>query len=274
MSTNLRQKAYDHIRWGAMTGRFRPGARLSIRELARQIDVSAIPVREAMTQLVSEGLLEHKPGVGIFVVDLSAQEVSELCDLREALECHAIRKVAPVADSALVDELRRAKRSMEQAIEAMQRVGEENWKTSSMDAWTLADAQFHMAILKAAGNRRTLKILSDLRVLTYSLGCRDRSYAVERLRRADAEHAAILEAVAAHDGPAAEKALANHLAQGGRATLAALQRKHMEIDDGIGETPWSENLQNRLHELEQTASQGTLPPSGSKRKGKRTGVSE
>jgi DNA-binding GntR family transcriptional regulator len=238
-----------------MTGELQPGARLSIRELARQIDVSAIPVREAVTQLVSEGLLEHKPGVGIFVVELSPQELAELSDLREALECHAIRRVAPQADASLLDQLRRSKKAMEGVIDQMRRGGKENWNTPQMDAWTLADAQFHMAILKAAGNRRTLKILSDLRVLTYSLGHRDRNRTVDRLERADAEHARILDAIIAHDGLAAEQTLANHLAQGARASMEALHRQRMEADTGIADTLLPEALQNRLHELERSASE-------------------
>jgi len=250
MSRSIRQRAYDYIRRRAMTGSLAPGTRLSIRQVARQLEVSAIPVREALTQLVSEGLLEHKPGVGIFVVELAPDELAELCDLREALECHAIRKMAPLADSTLVEQLQRYKTAMEGVIEQIQRASGENWNTPQMDAWTLADAQFHMAILKAAGNRRTLKIVSDLRVLTYSLGHRDRRRTVERLQRADAEHGEILDAIAAHDAPAAEQAMAHHLAQGSRATMEALQRQRMEIRDAL----LPEALQSQLHALEESAS--------------------
>ena len=75
MTATLKQRAYNHIRRQVMTGRLSPGARLCNRGLAKEIGVSLIPVREAISQLVSEGLAEHRPRLGAFVVRVGREEL-------------------------------------------------------------------------------------------------------------------------------------------------------------------------------------------------------
>ncbi|MCG8586726.1 MAG: GntR family transcriptional regulator, partial [Pirellulales bacterium] len=116
MHTTFKQRAYEHIRQGMLTGRLLPGARLSNRALANEIGASLIPVREAISQLVSEGLAEHRPRMGAFVMQVDREELAELYDLREALECHAIRRA--VADLTDVD-LEEMQRSNDQLSELM-----------------------------------------------------------------------------------------------------------------------------------------------------------
>ena len=69
---NLSSRVYGQLREALMAGRFWPGQRLRIRELATAMDVSDTPVREAIMQLVREGGLEMRSGQAITVVKLSA----------------------------------------------------------------------------------------------------------------------------------------------------------------------------------------------------------
>ena len=138
MGVSYKQRAYDHIRDKLMVGELAAGCRLSNRALAREIGISIIPVREAISQLVSEGLLEHKPRVGTFVVEPSRQEIAELCELREALEAYAASRAAERISDGELAEMQRCCDAMDVILEE---VAQSGWDSARSDRWRLADAQ-------------------------------------------------------------------------------------------------------------------------------------
>ena len=251
MSVSLRERAYDHLRYRLLTGQLRPGARLSNRELAREIDMSTIPVREALTQLTSEGLLEHKPGVGVFVVDLSHQELDDLCDVRQALECHAVRKAVARVSDLEIRELRECCRAMAEVADEVAASGSEYWDSKHVEPWTLADARFHVTLLRVAGNRRALKIVGDLRVMTYAFGYQDKRRTLAQLQRALHEHQQILEAVCNGNAELASQIMAEHLERKRDSILQIYNRSRMEHETaGMPSITFPDVLRNQLHEIE------------------------
>src|SRR5690242_601727 len=91
----LEQRAYDMLRDKIFTGTLRPGARLSEYAEAKALGTSRGPVREAVSRLASEGLVEKIPGVGAFVrAPADADELREVYQFREALECAAAELAA------------------------------------------------------------------------------------------------------------------------------------------------------------------------------------
>lgn len=252
MSASLRERAYDQIRNRLLTGRLRPGSRLSNRELAKELDMSTIPIREALTQLTSEGLLEHKPGVGVFVVDLTNQELDDLCDVRQALECHAVRKaVARISDSE-IRELRECCRTMAAVTDEVAAEGSEYWDPKHVEPWTLADARFHVTLLRVAGNRRALKIVGDLRVMTYAFGYQDKRRTLAQLQRALQEHQQILEAVCSGDAELASQVMAEHLGRKRDSILQIYNRSRMEHETaGMPSITFPDVLRDQLHEIEE-----------------------
>ncbi|MFJ3709973.1 GntR family transcriptional regulator [Streptomyces sp. NPDC090053] len=82
------------IRARILSGEYAPGTRLRERELSEGLGYSRIPVREALTRLTSEGLVELSPRRGASVRRLSLRDVAELFDLRLSLEVFAARKAA------------------------------------------------------------------------------------------------------------------------------------------------------------------------------------
>ena len=86
-----RELVHHAIREAIMAGRLPPGARVVIDEVARRLEVSSIPVREAVHQLESEGLVILKPHVGPVVADVPEDAVVEIFALLEALELTAAR---------------------------------------------------------------------------------------------------------------------------------------------------------------------------------------
>ncbi len=251
MTVTLRQRAYEHIRHKLMTGQLRPGTRLSNRELAREVEVSTIPIREALTQLTSEGFLEHKPGVGVFVVDLTNQELEDLCDVRQALECHAVRKAVATICGTEIQELRKCCRAMAAVVETVEAEGSDYWNLRHVEPWTLADARFHVTLLRAAGNRRALKIVGDLRVMTYTFGYQDNHRTLAQLKRALDEHQRILEATCNHDAEVAARIMAEHLERKRDSILQIYQRSRMEQETaGMPSITFPDMLRNQLHEIE------------------------
>ncbi|MFZ2103254.1 MAG: GntR family transcriptional regulator [Oricola sp.] len=78
----------------------RPGERLNEVALARELDASRTPLREALNRLAAEKLIEFRPGKGFFCRDLDAQSIYDLYELREAVECAAVRKACERASDA------------------------------------------------------------------------------------------------------------------------------------------------------------------------------
>jgi DNA-binding GntR family transcriptional regulator len=123
--TNLARTVNDattsQIRAWILHGRLKPGERLHQEQLAVDLGVSRMPVREAIRQLAAEGLVQLIPHRGAFVSSLDPDEIRELYEVRAALEglavSHAVRRMTPEVIAVLHDILR-------QLIEAA-RVGDD-----------------------------------------------------------------------------------------------------------------------------------------------------
>ena len=94
MVTNLKARAYRHIRLALLDGELGDGMFLSPAKLAEKIGVSDTPVREAIIQVESEGLVERVPKLGIRARTLNRQELEEMFDLRIILESGAAKLAA------------------------------------------------------------------------------------------------------------------------------------------------------------------------------------
>jgi DNA-binding GntR family transcriptional regulator len=214
-----KEAAYQQIRSRLLSGAFSPGARLSHRALAKELGVSFIPVREALGQLASEGLVEHRPQIGTFVTELSREELAEIFDLREALECHVVGRVAGQLSAADLAAMQREIERQRAIVEEMIHGQQLTWNEDQQERWRQSDAGFHLVLLRAAGNCRLLKAVADLRVMVHSFGYRQRGRTRESMERIIADHVSILEVLARGDGVAAREVMARHLRQGCRDAL-------------------------------------------------------
>ena len=94
-SSLLSGKVVNAIRNDILSGRLAPGSRIRQEELAQQYDVSRIPVREALRQLESDGLVTLRANSGAWVANLNAEEFIEIYKIRERLEPLALRESVP-----------------------------------------------------------------------------------------------------------------------------------------------------------------------------------
>ena len=104
----LAEDAAAQIRTAILTGQLKPGERLVEATVARQLNVSRGPVREALKLLGAEGLVEDEPRRGAFVLSLTTLDVREIYDLRAALEARAAKRVTEAAKPASLKALRKA----------------------------------------------------------------------------------------------------------------------------------------------------------------------
>ncbi len=224
-TTNLRELAYGHIRSKLLEGRIPPGTRISSRALAREIGVSFIPVREAIAQLASEGLVDHEAGVGTFGTKVGQQDLRELYELREALELHAVERAAERIDEHGLAEMKGWNDTL-CAIAKRRRASAGSPQQSDdadLAAWTNADTEFHLALLRAAGNKRVVRAVKDLRVLTQVFRAQRLLRPVEDLEAACDHHRRLIEALAQRDAVQARSLLSEHIRFGCKNALESHQ---------------------------------------------------
>src|SRR5580658_5610062 len=134
----LAEKAFDAIHAAIITGQLRPGTRLPIEELAEVLEMSPMPIREAVRRLDAAGLVENIPHRGARVTELSVVDLAEVYEARLALEVLAIRRAAERFAAA-------AGASGRRALERLEQMSDDNSATTSA-----AHETFHFSLYEAA----------------------------------------------------------------------------------------------------------------------------
>jgi DNA-binding GntR family transcriptional regulator len=173
------------IRTRITSGRIALGARISDKDLAAELDISRTPVREALLQLESEGLVVMRPQSGTFVVDLTIEDVRQICATRAILEAGAIRLVATSDMAELTGRLGLLVGRAAIALD-----------DGDLGLCDELDCQFHEGIVAASGNSYLVRayagISDKLRALRHRLP-RER----DRMARAIGQHRHIIDLWAA-----------------------------------------------------------------------------
>lgn len=204
----VRLRILDDIR----EGRLVPGDKLTTETLAARYHVSRTPVREALIRLEQDGLAASGVNTGCVLRQPTIEELCEIYEIREALEGIAAERIARHgAPPELLAELRECCARRRRALTP----GELN----------AADFDFHRAICRDSGSGTIRNITDNFLILgtLFSIAPRMLHDRIPPRRRlADTrEHEAIVEAIAAGNGPLARKRLAAHISRG-RRQLAAL----------------------------------------------------
>jgi GntR family transcriptional repressor for pyruvate dehydrogenase complex len=191
------------LRGRILNGELKPGIQLpGHRELAAMYSVSVGSVREAISMLISVGLVETRAGRGTYVVDgaslpqvelpgppLTRQEVEELVEARELIESELAALASERASSQQIAVLERAVERMEAAAD------------NPMD-YPDADVEFHLVLAEAAGNRYLLRAMNDIRALLkqdMELGAEAAIRRFGDLRRSVEDHRRLVEAISSRD---------------------------------------------------------------------------
>lgn len=209
--------AFDYIRKRILNGEYPPGRGLATIALAAEIGVSRTPVRDALRQLESDGLVTIQPRLGASVTRLSLKEYRELCELRLALESHAARLAAINRTDTDLFEIGQAVESMRRITKAIATSADEGRLTAELGR---EDVRFHVAIISAAKNALMKKEILRLHlinrvVLAPSPGSDPESESKAgrdaHRRRVLQSHEAIFRAVDRQEANAAHAAMEEHI---------------------------------------------------------------
>jgi len=214
-SETLQEKAYSAIRDSIMRNDLLPGHRLSIDELSRKLGVSPTPVREALTRLVSDGLVERTRNKTARVAGITEDDVHQTYEIRKLLEPYAVSLVAKKVKRvpALRDKLRKVKRK----IESTQEIVAKNSLSPDSDhykAYLEIDFQ-----LQGVGEEVENPLLKKLVTLVGNHSLRIRSFSdvasgfssSQIISNVCLEHLEIVEALLSADQDRASMAVIQHL---------------------------------------------------------------
>jgi DNA-binding GntR family transcriptional regulator len=194
----LAEKAFETLHTAIITGRLRPGTRLPIEELAQRLEMSPMPIREAVRRLDAAGLVENIPHRGARVSELSVDDLAEVYEARIALEVLAIRRAAERFTRRHAAHARTCLHQLEQVTDVVSA------------EFAAAHARFHFALYEAAGSAWLLRLIRPVWE-TSERYCLDDPQALQ-LEARSGEHLQILQHCEAGDPMLAARALHEHLA--------------------------------------------------------------
>lgn len=211
--TTLAEQTYETLKERILDKTLPAGAKLNIDALARELNVSSSPVREALARLEGERLVVSEVYSGCSVApEPTTSYLHSLLDSRVVLEGHCARVGAPRKDLNVLQVLRSAYEEMA----AIPRIGT---KYREYRRFVQADARFHQAIIDSAANEVLSGLYEGLNaIIMQSRLYRDRKGGSSRAQEVLDEHRRILAAFEAGDGNSAAAMLRDHL-EGGRRRL-------------------------------------------------------
>jgi DNA-binding GntR family transcriptional regulator len=199
-SKSKKLQVYDVLKQRIISQMMKPGEPINEGVLSQELSISKTPIREAIQQLEREGFIENIPGRGNFVSQISIQGLRELFEIREMLECEAIKRAAIKRDPQKLTEIRKA---FELSGNSLPNGSPREFR---------AGEQIHVFIFESLGNQRLLEIY--LRLHDHIARHRIHFFSdvhEGRPEKSYREHLEILDALAAQDPARCEQAMRAHL---------------------------------------------------------------
>jgi DNA-binding GntR family transcriptional regulator len=188
----------DSLRRAILRGDLPGGSRLIQADLASMLNVSTTPVREALRDLATEGLItldRHRGGV---VRELDWQEMEEIRLIRQQLE--------PLAAKLVVE------RITDEELDEAERLRQQMAKERDLGNWVELNTQFHLVFHRSTGVNRLVSILKRFEESSTVYVAQAQRWHPEIRRRADDEHLALLDAFRARDAEQAAEVMRGHAA--------------------------------------------------------------
>ena len=195
LSTNLLGKLQKDI----LTGRLKPGQKLTEQNLCKTYGVSRTPVREALRQLETDGLVENILNRGAFVVGMTEQDYEDMFELRKVYEIQAVKWAIERITESEMDKLA-------ETFEFMEFYTMRN----DIDKMLTINTGFHQVIYEASHNKMLKKLLSSYQNFLKYKGA-ESVYDEDYLPTVLEEHRAIYDAFKAGDAKAGAKAMEIHI---------------------------------------------------------------
>ncbi len=202
-ATRFRTKqefVYRTLRDEIMSCALEPGQRLVIDDLARRLEVGAIPVREALQLLQSEGLVQNIPHVGATVSPISRESIDEVFTVMEGLEIVATRGASRLMTQKDAEELGQIVAAMDEAL-----------ASNRHEEWADLNTSFHLSISRLSA----MPMLHEMTERVLARWDRVRRYyfngvLVHRIEQAQGEHRELYAAMKERSSEAMEETVKKH----------------------------------------------------------------
>lgn len=198
IASTAEEEAYNHLQKALRQGLYKPGDRLISEDIAAEIGMSRMPVREAFRRLASEGLVTLRPNRGCVVAGLTLDEIYETFEIRSVLEGLAVRLATPKVNADVLDELNRV-------LDRMERAGQ-----SGSSDWVARHQEFHSVIFALSGRPKLIRQIAALHVVIEPYMRIWFDY-VDKPLSAREEHENIIKALQSGDAQHAEKVMQDHV---------------------------------------------------------------
>lgn len=200
-----KEVALSRLKYAIQSGRLKPGDRLRQNDLAKELGLSSTPVREALQELQSLGLLVHEPHRGMRVAALEVERITRVYAARQIIEGETARLAFPNINADLIQQLD----AFIQSMEACQ-------LASDYEGLSKADMSFHLTMLEASDNEFLVKAATDLwnsfpKYLIWGLE--------GRLEDSMREHRAMVSALKAGNGKQFVHEIAHHIQHSGNVLI-------------------------------------------------------
>ena len=195
----MKHQIYQILKKEICDGNFPPGQWLQEKELAEKLNVSRSPVREALKQLVDEGLAIEYPNKGVFVKEFTVKDIEEIYEVRILLESYAIKNSVKTITTSNIREL----------MEILHKLTKE-YENNDLASYIETDTQLHQYIIILGGN----SIVSDIYKRIYSQSQQFRIYSLTTKRRFDdsvIEHKQVVENICSGNWKEADRVNKIHL---------------------------------------------------------------
>ena len=204
------------IRAAIHEGRLKPGQWLRQMQLAEELGVSQMPVREALKELAAEGLVEHIPYRGVRVIAFTAADIADFYTHRSVLEGMAAYSAATHMDEETLAVVRQLQQAMADHMEP-----------AALAEYRRLNREFHERIYRASGRAYLIRTLDQMwdafpTMLWGNFAQTTHQSLPERDATDVAEHAAIVQALTERNPSTAEMHMREHIALAGRAFSASM----------------------------------------------------
>lgn len=212
------ERVYSRLREDILSVRYAPGERLRFSALCQNYQTSVGVVREGLSRLAEQGLVETSPRQGFRVADVSAERLIELSEARIAIESLALRSAIQHGDLEWESQVVGAFHILARTKIYTNEGGHKGFTV----AWVGADTEFHFALIGACTNLRIRKIAQELREAAAIYVHWSTRFGVGEKRDVAAEHQELLAAVLERDEDRAAASLRHHIETTTDALLLAL----------------------------------------------------
>lgn len=192
------QEAYLHLQRALRLGRYKPGDRLIPEDIAGEIGMSRMPVREAFRRLAADGLVTLRPNRGCVVAGLTQDEIHETFEIRSVLEGLAVRLATPHMTADIFEEL-------ERLLDRMERAGQ-----SGSSDWVARHQEFHAIIYNLSNRPKLIRQITALHVAIEPYMRIWFDY-VNKPLSAREEHQTLIDALRSGDPAQAEAVMQEHI---------------------------------------------------------------